>query len=105
MPLNRKAHVSGFRILMDDNAHYMDDSFRVERGSYATADEAIAAREGVADRCLADLMEPGMDAAALNSAYVVYGGDPFIVMQGDQPGGVPFSAWDYARARSMILTG
>jgi hypothetical protein len=91
-----------YKVLVDDNAHYMDESARYTLGEYASAIEASAAARAVVERDLQELYRPGMSAAKLFSHYTSFGRDPFIVS--NDPA-CTFSAWDYARARSQELCG
>jgi hypothetical protein len=84
-----------YTVMVDDNFHFMDESERWKKGSYATADEAIAACRRMVDEDLARYMarNPGMSADDLYGMYAMFGDDPFIV-------GQPFSAHEYARQRA-----
>lgn len=65
----RPAAPNAFRVLVDDNYDYMDESRRREHGRYATLDEAIAACKAMVDECLRESYRPGMTAAELELAY------------------------------------
>ena len=91
-----------YKVLVDDNAHYMDEDARHTLGEYATATEALAAARALVERDLKELYRPGMSAAELFSHYTSFGSDPFIVSADPD---CKFSAWDYARARSRELCG
>jgi hypothetical protein len=95
--------MGGYRVMIDDNFHYMDESERVEHGSFATAADAIAESERLVDASLAGLREPGMTAEQLLAQYHSFGEDPFVLAP---PGAdnVEFSAWDYAAKRATELT-
>ena len=66
-----------YKVLIDDNFHYMDLSERVTHGMFETADEAIAACKLIVDQCL--VFGPGMTAADAYDLYAGFGDDPFIV--------------------------
>jgi hypothetical protein len=87
-----------YRVLIDDNFHHMDESWRRAAGIYATAEAAEAKCRASVDRSLAELREPGMSAGELYDRYVSFGEDPFIRVEGVGEA-VEFSAWDYAKAR------
>jgi len=87
-----------FRVLVDDNFHYQDESERYELGTFATLDEAVAACRRIVDEDLAAQLKPGMTAEELYRLYTMFDRDPFIVVPGGEPA-VQFSAWDYARKR------
>ena len=84
-----------YRVTIDDNFHYMDESARLDHGEFETLDAAIEACKKIVDEYLASAYKPGMSAAELNASYTMFGEDPWI--SGAQ--GIPFSAWDYARQR------
>jgi hypothetical protein len=86
-----------FRVLVDDNYHYMDESERYAAGEFATLAEAIAAAQKIVDEFLVSAFQPGMSEDELGASYAMFGDDPFIVSE--EVSGVPFSARDYARKR------
>jgi hypothetical protein len=88
-----------YRVMVDDNFDYMDEEDRWELGSFATAQEAIAACRALVEKDLADYFKPGMTAAELYELYVDFGDDPFIVGTPGEPW-IKFSAWDYAKKRA-----
>jgi hypothetical protein len=91
-----------YKVMVDDNFHFMDEDERHEHGIFATAEEALAACRAMVDRDLESYRKPGMTAAALYKYYEMSGCDPFIVAIGDAPK-INFSAWDYAGQRSREL--
>ena len=95
-----------YRVLVDDNFHYMDARHRCVLGEYTTYGEAFAVCKELVDRFLRHEYVPGMPASALYFRYIVFGRDPFMVNAADgadvQPG---FSAWEYAKARCVDLCG
>jgi len=95
--------MAGYRVMIDDNFHYMDGDERVEYGSFATAAEAIAESERLVDASLTGLQRPGMTVEQLLAQYHSFGEDPFVLAP---PGAdtVRFSAWDYAARRATELT-
>ena len=90
------AEVTPYRVLVDDNFHYRDESERYTLGTFATCAEAMAACRRIVDEFLLDQYKPGMAAEELCSLYTGFGEDPFIV--GADPT-CRFSAWSYATAR------
>jgi hypothetical protein len=93
-----------FRVLVDDNYHYMDTTERWTLGEYATYAEALAACKRLVDQCLEEGYTPGKTAEALYGYYTMFGDDPFIVEISGSPGtSAGFSAWDYAKARCEEL--
>jgi hypothetical protein len=89
-----------YKVLVDDNFHYMDESERYTLGQFDTLNEAIEACKRIVDRDLNSRYEPGMTADELFSHYTSFGDDPFIVAEG---GGADFSAWRYAETRCAEL--
>ena len=85
-----------YRVFVDDNFHFMDESERYALGEFATLDQAVAACQRLVDAFLGAAYTPGMSAAELTAQYATFGEDPFIV-SGD--GRVPFSAHAYANER------
>jgi hypothetical protein len=88
-----------YRVMVDDNFDYMDEEDRWELGSFATAQDAIAACRALVEKDLAHHFKPGMAAAELYELYVAAGYDPFIVGTPGEPK-VTFSAWEYAKRRA-----
>ena len=92
-----------FKVLVDDNYHYMDESERYAAGEFATLAEAIAAAQKIVDEYLLSAYQPGMTEDELGASYAMFGDDPFIVSE--ELRGVPFSARDYARQRVAEMCG
>ena len=92
-----------YRVLVDDNSHYMDQSERYELGAFDTWDAAEAASKQIVDQFLASSLRPDMDAKALYEAYVRFGEDPFIVPAQGTHDPRTFSAWTYAKERCALL--
>jgi hypothetical protein len=90
-----------FRVLVDDNFHYMDVDARTTLGDFETLEAAVAAAQALVDEWLTSAYQPGMSADEFYQGYIGFGEDPFIVAPGLS--GVPFSAWNYARERCAAL--
>ncbi|MBI4590864.1 MAG: hypothetical protein HY725_18730 [Candidatus Rokubacteria bacterium] len=86
-----------YRVPVDDNFHYMDESERYELGEFDTLETAVAACKRIVDEFLISNYRPGMTAGELYGQYAFFGEDPFVVYSGQ--GSVPFSARDYAAER------
>lgn len=86
-------------LRVDDNYHYMDETYRRTHGEYETQEDALIAARAIVDAFLASAHTPGMTAEALYQMYTSFGDDPFIIGPRDSD----FSAWNYARARCEIL--
>lgn len=89
-----------FKVLVDDNFHYMNEAERYELGIYQTLDAAIHAARSVVEEYLLSVYEPGMTTDTLLGTYLFFGEDPFIVATDPGPSGILFSARDYARHRA-----
>jgi hypothetical protein len=85
-----------YRVLVNDNFHYMDESERYELGVFATCCSAMEACRKIVDEYLLANYRFGMTNEALWESYTTFGEDPFIVSTDT---GCRFSAWDYARQR------
>ena len=94
-----------YKVMVDDNFHYMDEDERYEHGVYDTAEEAIEACRGIVDRSLEEGYKPGVSAEALYEHYVSFGDDPFIVVLDGADDNAKFSAWNYAKERSRVICG
>jgi hypothetical protein len=88
-----------FKVLVDDNFHYMDEAERYVLGEFPTLDEAIEASKKIVDEYLLSAYHPGITAKALFGNYMTFGEDPFIVATSSSETGLLFSAWDYAKKR------
>lgn len=67
-----------YRVLIDDNFHYQDESERITHGQFKTAAEAIAACKAIVDEFLAGAFEPGMSVTDLYGLFTGFGPDPFV---------------------------
>ena len=90
-----------FRVLIDDNFHYMDKEARVDGPTFVTYAQARDWVRDFMDRQLEELYEPGMDPSSLISRYKMFGEDPWIQ---PTPDGVKrWSAWSYAEQRAEAV--
>jgi len=92
-----------YRVLINDNAHYMDESERADHSVFANADEAVAACKEIVDDDLNAMWKPGMTAKELYKLYIAFGPDPFVVPLNPSDPDVNFSAWTYAKGRCKEL--
>ena len=92
-----------YKVFVDDNFHYMDESERYALGEYINLQEAIEVCKKIVDEYLMSAFKPGMTAQELNFSYTSFGEDPFILTSPATESGILFSAWDYARQRSKEL--
>jgi hypothetical protein len=90
-----------YTVFVDDNYHYMDKEARTKHGKFETLDAAVDAAKKIVDDGLLYDCEPGMSASALYSRYTMFGEDPWVAGADT----MPFSAWEYARARCAIICG
>jgi hypothetical protein len=68
-----------YKVMVDDNFHYMEEDERREHGTFPTLDEAVTACRKLVDEALLDEYKPDITAAELYDRYVSFGDDPFIV--------------------------
>jgi hypothetical protein len=101
--LEKGETMPNYRVLINDNAHYMDESERADHGIFANADEAIAACKNIVDDELHTMWKPGTTAKELYKLYVAFGPDPFVVPLNPKEPDVEFSAWTYAKERCKEL--
>jgi len=92
-----------YKVLINDNAHYMDESERADHGVFANANEAIAASKAIVDDDLNAMWKPGMTAKELYRLYVAFGPDPLVVPLDPKDPDVEFSAWTYAKEQCKLL--
>jgi len=85
-----------YKVFVDDNYHYMDESERYLLGDFESLEAAVAACKKIVDEFLVSSHRPGMTSAELLTQYIHFGEDPYI-FAGD--GIVHFSARDYASVR------
>jgi hypothetical protein len=85
-----------YKVFVDDNFHYMDESARYHLGDFDSLEAAVTACKRIVDEFLISSYRPGMTSAELLTQYAFYGEDPFV-FAGD--GIVYFSARDYASER------
>jgi hypothetical protein len=86
-----------YKVFVDDNFHYMDESPRYKLGEFKTLEKAINACKKIVDEFLLENYKPGMTCSELTSQYALYGEDPFIIGADER---VPFSARDYASLKA-----
>jgi hypothetical protein len=91
-----------YRVIVDENFHYMDSDERWELGVFDTAQEALAACRRMVDHDLMGIHKPGMSVADLMARYQAFGDEPFIVPIDGAPA-VEFSAWHYAEERAAAI--
>ena len=89
-----------YRVLVDENSHYMDESERYLSGEYDSCETAVAACKRIVDDFLLGAYKPLMTARELMELYTSFGEDPFIL---SADADCSFSAWNYARQRCTEL--
>jgi hypothetical protein len=95
--------MSQYKVMVDDNFHYMEEDERWEYGTFATAAAAFAACRKVVDESLIAEFRPGITATQLYDRYTSFGDEPFIIAPPGATEDVSFSARDYARSRIEAL--
>ena len=92
----------GYRVMVDDNFHYMDESYRQCAGTFQKYEDALELAQKITLKSV--LENESNTAEETFSNYTNFGKDPFI-----QPfGGAPrpsanFSAWTVAKALAQII--
>jgi hypothetical protein len=98
--------MSRYKVMVDDNFHYMEDDERYELGTFSTIEEAVAACKQLIDEDLRELAKgKNYTPDELYDYYVSFGSDPFIVALDPKDDRPCFSAWDYAKERSQVPPG
>lgn len=92
-----------YRVLVNENSRYMDESARSDQGIYPSADHAIAACKAMVDDELNTMHRPGMTGKELYQLYIGFGPDPFVVPLNPNDPEIEFSAWSYAKQRCKEL--
>jgi hypothetical protein len=95
--------VNAYTVYVDDNYHYMDKESRTRLGDFETLESAIEACKAIVDEYLGSDHTPGMTGDDLYTQYTMFGEDPFVT--GPEVNDVPFSAWNYAKERALIICG
>lgn len=92
-----------YKILIDDNFHYMDESERTTGPTLTTREEAIAEAKKIVDESLRwerrQCQNPH-NPSEIFARYRSFGEDPFIVSEDEE---CSFSAWEYAKERSASI--
>ena len=94
--------MSPYKVMVDDNFHYMEEDERSEYGIFPTAEEALAACRRLVDKSLLAEYKTDRTADQLFERYTSFGDDPFIVALDGAPK-FEFSAAAYARQRARQL--
>ena len=74
----RQVKHAHYKVMVDDNFHYMDEDERWELGTFATAEGALAACRKLIDAWLAHNYKLGMTAYELYEHYTSFGDEPFF---------------------------
>lgn len=94
-----------YKVMVDDNFHYHEADERWEKGTYESAEGALAACREIVDRSIAEEYRPGISSAALYDRYTSFGDDPFIMVVDGVDEGAAFSGWTYAKERCRVICG
>jgi hypothetical protein len=95
---------TGYKVLIDDNFHFMDEDHRYEHGTFGTADEAVAACKRIVDNELTYMLKPDMTAEDLYGLWVMFAEDPYVMPLNRTEARVDFAACEYAKERCEVLT-
>ncbi len=89
------------KLLVQDFSDYGARDAAREVGRFLTRAEARAAAQSRVDACLAEFLVTGISAEDLVRQWSLFGEDVFLLPDEGAP---PFSAMDYAKARSRKMT-
>ncbi len=78
-----------YKVFVDDNYHYTDESERNTVGSYGSLEEALDKCKEITVKSLIHFYEKGITPDKLKAQWLMFGEDPFIVGADES---VPFSA-------------
>jgi hypothetical protein len=88
-----------YTVFVDDNFRYMDEDARSKLGEFDDCASAVAACKRIVDSFLATC-DASRGADEMYNQYTAFGEDPWIRTEGGDCG---FSAWTYARERTVEL--
>jgi hypothetical protein len=93
---------SGYHVMVDDNFHYMDETYRECVGTFENYQDALALAQNIAAESV--LSNKSSTAEETYEKYQSFGKDPFIRPFGEasQPE-KPFSAWTMAKMVSEFM--
>ena len=93
-----------FKVYVDDNSHYKDESERYLKGNYGDCKAAVNVCKQIVDDFLAKAYSKDKIEDQLWREYTHWGEDTFIVVaEGEND--CSFSAWDYAKKRIKEIVG
>jgi hypothetical protein len=92
----------GYRVLVDDNFHYMDENYRECAGDFESYEDALALAKKIT---FESVIENEADTASETfQKYKDFGKDPFIQPFGDASGPEEnYSAWNTAEILAQII--
>jgi hypothetical protein len=91
-----------YRVYVDDNFHYMDESERYAHGEFSSCESAIDACKRIVDEFFRSYDLKSATPEYLWQQYAFFGEDPFFV---STDADCRFSAREYASKRCRELTG
>ena len=78
-----------YKVLIDDNYHYMGESKPLDGGAFHSLENAIERCKEITIKSLEHMYEEGISPEKLSAQWSMFGDDPFIVGGTES---VPFSA-------------
>jgi len=91
-----------FKVIVDDNFHFMDDDERYCAGSFDSYEKALQVAKNIVIESLNSTR--GTTAEEIYEHYTSFGDDPFIVTEPwIDMGEDRFSAWKFAEAESKRI--
>jgi hypothetical protein len=91
-----------YRVRVNENSHYMDESESYDYDSYDDCASAIAACKAMVDNFFATSSGGATTADELFRIYTTFGDDPYVISRDPA---CTFSAWDYAREKCRAEFG
>ena len=91
-----------YRVMVDDNFHFMDEDERTCAGTFDTWEEAVAQAQSIVRSFFGRPGQENETADELFDDYTTFGEDPFILVDKDSIPPIQgyrdgFNAWGYAR--------
>jgi hypothetical protein len=91
-----------YKVFVDDNFHYMDESERYAHGEFDSCERAVEACKRIVDEFFLSYDLDSVTPEYLWQQYAFFGVDPFVVSTDPN---CRFSARDYASQRCRELCG
>ena len=92
----------GYRVMVDDNFHYMDESYRECAGTFQNYEDALSEARSITLESVVDNLSVTTEETFEN--YKGFGRDPFILPFGGAPRpDENYSAWSTAKLFAQVM--